>query len=327
MFTRSRIGRLTITALLILTFLASCARSLEGDDESTVARSPWITYQGGGSVHVIRADGTDGHPLTTTPQGNQEHPDWSPDGHRLVMDVDFLAIWLVGVDGSDAKEIYRCESPCVFIQDAAWSPDGKEIAFLRYSGQPTGEIAAPAEIVALDVATGDERVLFQSPRATDVPYSPRWSPDGSHLVVEEVRFASDRSDESRELGSRVVVVATDGTGVRRELTSHDFDARGVDWSVDDRIITSSRGNLWSMRPDGSDQQQLTTYDGVREHAIQPTWTPDGQDVVFTHVTGEFGQGEFATLGRLSADGVEVWPEGSTTLTHPRLQPTPGDSPP
>jgi Tol biopolymer transport system component len=290
----------------------------------------WVAYQAFPWVRLVHPDGTGDHILTEVPgPGSQEHPDWSPDGRRLVMDVDFHALWVVDVDSTgestSAREVYSCEAPCAFIQDGAWSPDGKEIAFLRYSQSATNpELADPPQVVGLNIDTGQEHILYTSPKPSDSPFSPRWSPDGRQLVIDEALFASDRLDEGEIVGERVVVVSADGSNARREL----FDlapgiGTSVDWGRNGRIVTTTGGNLWTMKPNGTQLRQITNYDGVTTHAVQPTWTPAGNAVVFTYVLGQFDGGEHPTLGFTGPNGrpTTVWSAQDPIITHPRLQPT------
>ena len=300
-----------------------------GHPVTAAKHKPWLAYQWESWVRLIHPDGTGNHVLTTSPGGGQEHPDWSPDGRHLVMDVEFQSLWVVDVDsageGTGAREIYRCEAPCAFVQDGAWSPDGREIAFLRYSQSMTDpEIAAPPEVVGLLVDSGRLRTIYRSKRPSDGPFSPRWSPDGKHLVIDETRFASDRLDEGEVVGERVVVVSADGSGVRREITQRSFGSGQVDWGRNGRIVTTRGGNLWTMRPDGTQRHPITNYDDVRTHAIQPTWAPSGNSVVFTYVTGQFGVDDHPTLGLTWGAGMRttVWSPDRPAISHPRLQPAP-----
>jgi len=53
--------------------------------------------------------------------------------------------------------------------------------------------------------------------------------------------------------------------------------------------------LWTMRPDGSDKQQITTGDVYDEH---PAWSPDGETIVFERV----GTGSSLRLVRSAGGG-------------------------
>ena len=71
--------------------------------------------------------------------------------------------------------------------------------------------------------------------------------------------------------------------------------------------------------DGGDPVPVTDFDGVTEHAVQPTFTPDGDGIVFTYVTGRWDVDDSPTAAVISLDGsgFEVLAQG-VAATHPRL---------
>ena len=333
-------GATALITLVTATATATSSASARTTDSATAPVIPalstrsegnpkaWVAYQAEPWVRLVHPDGTRDHILTEVPGPGQEHPDWSPDGRRLVMDVGFQGLWVVDVDSAGEsvgpREIYSCRAPCVFVQDGAWSPDGTEIAFLRYSERASDpDLAAPPEVVGVNVGTGQLRVIHTSPNPSAVPFSPRWSPDGKRLVIDEALYASDRLDEGEVVGERVVVVAADGSNTRQELTDLSWFTGQVDWGRNGRIVTTQRGNLWTMKPNGAQLRQLSNYDGVNTHAIHPTWTPTGNAVIFTYVRGRFGIDDRPTLGLTGRSGrpTTVWSTRGPVITHPRLQPT------
>jgi TolB protein len=80
---------------------------------------------GGSAVFVMHADGTAIRQLT--PYGNDDRAvAWSPDGQRILLLRRDTILVVMGRDGSDPREVYGCSGSCR-IQDATWSPDGKEL--------------------------------------------------------------------------------------------------------------------------------------------------------------------------------------------------------
>jgi TolB protein len=135
--------------------------------------------------------------------------------------------------------------------DPSWSPDGTRIV---YAKDVTGRRAL--QIVLREMATGVERQLTESSGSN---FHPAWSPDGGSIV-----FTS-----TRERTGDIYVMRADGSD-ERLLTFNDSGAenRHPAWSSDGAFIvfSSTRNggvlNLFAMRPDGKDVQQITNADGI-----------------------------------------------------------------
>jgi len=75
--------------------------------QSACAWSPdgqWIAIEQEGRVCVLRADGSDFRAVTWG-----THPDWSPDGSKLVYHEPYGGIWIVSVDASNPVQILTYE--------------------------------------------------------------------------------------------------------------------------------------------------------------------------------------------------------------------------
>src|SRR5215470_10318813 len=60
------------------------------------------------------------------------------------------------------------------------------------------------------------------------------------------------------------------------------------------------GQVWVMNADGTAQHQLTHQAGFMNQ--QPSWSPDGRKIVFSHCAVPFGFTEFCDLDVMNADG-------------------------
>lgn len=91
-------------------------------------------------IWVMNSDGSNAHPITTGPAPKDQVPDWSPDGSKISFTMGYVGsggIWTINADGSNATQLTGCTAsdptPCPGGDDwgTAWSPDGRQIVFLR----------------------------------------------------------------------------------------------------------------------------------------------------------------------------------------------------
>jgi TolB protein len=176
-------------------------------------------YGGDRDVCVMDADGGNVVNLTNNYLPDDGSPTWSPDGRRIAFQSDrgrsvgaIVAIYVMGADGSNPVMLQdrRPEDPPTIIdQQPAWSPDGRQIAFLS----ARSGIHSPGFSVFVMNADGSG-----ARRVTQTPYDyehPDWSPDGRYIVF--VHY-----------GQGIwVVESTGGSPIR--LTEGPYD-RDPDWS-------------------------------------------------------------------------------------------------
>lgn len=146
---------------------------------------------------------------------------WSPDGETLVLSASVYSppgrshIYMVGASGAGLRPL---TSDAGSESATAFSPDGSEVAFVRR--REGGE-----QVVAIDVETGKERLLFTAEKVgNDIYDGPVWSPDGKLLAV--LAEASD--------GRGIYVVKADGTGARRVVASV-YKITGIQWETANRL--------------------------------------------------------------------------------------------
>ena len=144
--------------------------------------------------------------------------------------------------------------------EAAWSPDGKQIALVSDRSSQT-------KLYIVDTA-GAEITEFAELSVGE----PAWSPDGSQIAF--------RADLDGDVD--LYLADVDGSNVR-QLTRSPGEDWTPAWSPDGTLLafSSRRGNgtwdLFTMRPDGSEITQLTNdpWDNYL-----PDWSPDGTQIAF-----------------------------------------------
>ena len=211
---------------------------------------PWIAYQASGlngyGVQLLPLDGGRGRSGTNASLGGyQEHPDWSPDGRRFVFtlkhDDTSGELWIADGATGASERVVGCTTPCNWVDEPAWSPDGTMIAFQRATTHG-GVLGSTIEIV--DLATKAVRVVTRLPERF-IGLAPRWSPDEQTLVIEEITVAAPTVDDAPTGGTVGLIEIADAEAVH-PLLPMARRANNPDWSPDGRLI------LFSMPDKGGD---------------------------------------------------------------------------
>lgn len=307
--------------------------SAAGAEDSGLAVLPgedWIVYQYGtpcgltpsdpSTICLVKPDGTGRHALVTDGTGEAKHPDWSPDGMRLTF-VYGGGIWVSNVDGSDQRSIASCiDADCLELDFPAWSPDGNRIAYTSYGGPPLGGNGPPrtSAIDVIDVESGEVSTLTQTEPLSLVD-QPRWSPAGDRIVLQLEQF----TDVGAETGAAIAVVQSSG-GAPTPITDFGLTATYPDWNpTNDSIVFASHEvdttdgpvQLYTVNADGSELTPLTFEGSTTQRSTQPSWTPDGQQIVFV-------DWENRATSLINPDGSNLQKLTTFRASHPRLRPLP-----
>jgi len=222
-------------------------------------------------------------------------------------------IWVVPADGREAaRQLTRGTA------DSAprWSPDGRQLAFVR-SVQRDGR-QQPPQLFVLALGGGEPRQITDIPRGAS---NPAWSPDGRTIAFTSTARAEDlapKQERPRESDVRVIIdpvyranavgdwgyidpdrpphiwtvsvpEPSGSTAAPRPLTSGTFTEANVQWSPDGKQLyfVSNRDKEMSYRPDDADLYSVAVGGGepVRRVSIDGqigdyTLSPDGTRVAF-----------------------------------------------
>jgi Tol biopolymer transport system component len=195
--------------------------------------------------------------------------------------------WTGDAAASSDKEIYLQmigAGPPLRLTDApgraespVWSPDGREIAFLRTGAGEPGYYAVSALV-------GPERKLAPAldppPRAGGSTFD--WSPDGKTLVI---------ADRLVRNGPRVLLLHDLATGARRQLGPDAPYIANPSYSPDGKWIAYVMGSSFLSHdihviPAGGGQPSKITHDARWIAGL--SWSSDGERIVFaTRKSGPF----------------------------------------
>ncbi|MEY2426710.1 MAG: TolB protein, partial [Actinomycetota bacterium] len=221
----------------------------------------------GFQLFSVGADGSGERRLTHV-AGDAVHPDWSPDGTRIVFEFDhkrgkpsLCSLALINGDGSGLTDLGAATSSTCDNQPS-FTPDGKRIVYVRYDDATHVEQLWTAE------AGGGDRQMIDLPWRVGVT-DPNASPDGKWIT-----FVRVKKEEQLQALFRI---RPDGTGLRR-LTPFRWEvAVKHDWSPDSKLIALTTNadfvrphrsaNLITIRPTGRVATRVTRFHGGKHNAF------------------------------------------------------------
>jgi Tol biopolymer transport system component len=237
-----------------------------------------IAFNALGDIYVMPVGGA---PVNITHDAAYDcDPAWSPDGSELAYSSDkaggLLQLWLRDMKTGRERQLTHIPTQPI---SAAFSPDGKRIAYLDVDG-----MWRRSGVAVVDVATGKVSQVHASIFA---PGAPAWSPDGKRIAVAMVAPYSTRY---REGTNQILTMSSTGTVDASDdkwfapVPNLSIDARdwnGPVWSPDGTrmaVIYEGTLSVFPVSPAGEPMgppRHLTS-----EIAYAPSWAGDSRHILY-----------------------------------------------
>lgn len=228
---------------------------------------------------------TNEHRALISGEASATSPRWSPDGTKL--------LYSTSTNGQPDLRIRYMDSGASFSlsqfpgapRQAAWSPDGRQIAFTLFT---------PAK----------------SPSFANTPKLPRtseWNPPVR--VFDDIRFRSDGQGYLSEGADHIFTVSAAGGSIR-QVTHGEADFSQPEWlgndtllavgnDVEDRELDPIEAEIYAIELSSLTRRALTTRDGPDGN---PVASPDGSKIAYLGYDDEVLSWQQNRLYLMNADG-------------------------
>nr|MDE0501929.1 S-layer homology domain-containing protein [bacterium] len=201
---------------------------------------------------------------------------WSPDGGRVVFSQDG-SLWVLDVDNGD-RSLLLARAGHEQLEDPAWSPDEKRVAYSRVWQDGDGHWFAHIHSVNVD---GAAKVQLSNGNVHD--RRPRWSPDGELIVFQRLT-GTGRSADGRFIDADRHVMVIDAAGGNQEaLTDGGRWEQSPVWSPDGTRIAYVSGLVWIADSAGLNPTRMPTGGAFWNGGV--SWSPDGKRLAFARSDG------------------------------------------
>lgn len=254
---------------------------------------------------VMNPDESDAHIVATGAIFLSTQP-WSPDGSRIAWGPAGVSgdLYTASAAGGDVR---RLTTDGLRKDPPVWSPTGSSLVYAAALEGPERW-----ELFVVDADGSGQRQVTSGGQGIVRNTQPSWSPDGASIA-----FLRQINSQSA-----IYVVRPDGTELHRVAETRTLGYFGAEpaWSPDGTKIAYTNGinsgytrfgpplaqEVFVVNSDGSGERRLTELAPKLVSDAAPTWSPDGDQIVFRRgMTGKLVtmNPDGTCEGALPADGV------------------------
>ncbi len=235
------------------------------------------TLDGNAEIYMMNPDGSQRVRLTNHP-ARDSAPVWSPTGEQIVFNSDRDGKWDIYIMDADGTNVRRVFKTLAHREHPAWSPDGKWIAYTLHAEW------------AIYIAKTDGRDAKRIASTGLLGGDPAWSPDGTQIAFCLAQAINP--------GSYQLQLANSQTGDRETIHPEPWlRMTQPAWSPNSDQIAFAhipvlrqdvpKGTIYTLNRFGGELRRIVSEKGGR--ASHPTWSPDGEELLYQQKIGNHTQ--------------------------------------
>lgn len=203
----------------------------------------------------------------------------SPDNSEIAIshsDVSWMSqIYIMPIEGGEPRLITPNKPS--FLH--GWSPDGKELAYCAFRGEP-GKFTV--DVYTIPSEGGEEKALTSGQGVND---GPEYSPDGEYIwfnstrtgLMQVWRMKKDGSEQTQmtfeENNNWFGHISPDG----KKVVNLAYSKLGLD---PNEHLPNMNVSLWMMNADGSEREKILDFFGGQGSINVNSWSPDSKKFAF-----------------------------------------------
>jgi dipeptidyl aminopeptidase/acylaminoacyl peptidase len=176
-----------------------------------------------------------------------EIPDWMPTVQAADDETQWRSIWVHDTKDGSIRQVSKAGTN---VWEASWCGNDRAVAIVSENEFSEGAWQS-AKLITIDVSTGDEKVIYESPRQMGLPTT---SPSGQHVAF----LQAVCSDRGLIAGDVLLLDANSSGSKPTVLDIGSTDASHIVWRDDDTLFYIGQRNLNTVAGDYNTQNKKFT---------------------------------------------------------------------